>query len=208
MKKVLQIVLGLAIIALAYVIYNQITSTTTFNKELEIRKEAVVDRIKDIRTAQRAYKQVNQRYTPSMDTLIDFVLNGTIDYEKRLVSEDDSAAMAELKKKGLKNVEIITMNVIDTIFGTKKVTPEDVKNFKLIPYGNGAEFIMDAGELTTESKVVVPVFVCKAPYKTFMADLSHQELVNLIDSEKNLNRYPGVKVGDMYQATNDAGNWE
>ena len=89
-----------------------------------------------------------------------------------------------------------------------RVTPEDVKEFKLIPYGNGAEFIMDAGELTTESKVVVPVFECKAPYKTFMADLSHQELVNLIDSEKNLNRYPGVKVGDMYQATNDAGNWE
>ena len=126
MKKVLQIVLGLVIIGLAYVIYNQVTSTTTFNKELTVRKEAVVDRIKDIRTAQRAYKQVHQRYTPSMDTLIDFVLNGTIDYEKRLVSEDDSAAMAELKKKGLKNVEIITMNVIDTIFGTKKVTPEDV----------------------------------------------------------------------------------
>ncbi len=208
MKKVLQIVLGLVIVALAYVIYKQVTDTTNFNKELKTRQEAVVERLKDIRTAQRAYKQVNQRYTASMDTLIEFVLTGTIDYEKRLVSEDDSVAMAELKKRGLKNVEVITMNVIDTIFGEKKVTPEDVKDFKFIPYGNGAEFIMDAGELTTESKVVVPVFECKAPYKTWMADLSHQELVNLIDESKSLDKYPGMKVGSMDQATNDAGNWE
>ncbi len=208
MKKVLQIVLGLGIIALAYIVFKQVTDTTNFNKELKARQEVVVERLKDIRTAQRAYKQVNQRYTPDMDSLIDFVLNGTIDYEKRLVSEDDSVALAELKKKGLKNVEIITMNVIDTIFGEKKMTPENVKDLKYIPFGNGAEFIMDAGELTTESKVVVPVFECKAPYKIWMADLSHQELVNLIDESKSLDKYPGMKVGSMDQATNDAGNWE
>jgi hypothetical protein len=39
--------------------------------------------------------------------------------------------------------------------------------------------------------------------------MDRQELINLINECKNVYEvYPGVKVGAMDAATNDAGNWE
>jgi hypothetical protein len=62
---------------------------------------------------------------------------------------------------------------------------------------------------TTESKVVVPLFSARAPYKAFMWDLDNQELLNLIDNAKNVfKKYPGIEVGSVERTTNDAGNWE
>ena len=121
-------------------------------------------------------------------------------------SADDSVAVA----KGLVKTEKFKMAVIDTVFGEKKLTRDQVRNLRYIPFAaEGTEFIMDAGMFTTESKVIVPVFECKAPYKTFLADLDRQELINLIHECKNIFEvYPGVKVGAMDAATNDAGNWE
>ena len=57
--------------------------------------------------------------------------------------------------------------------------------------------------------MTVQVLECRAPYKAFLADLNRQELINLIDERENtFNDYPGIKVGSMTSATNDAGNWE
>jgi hypothetical protein len=68
---------------------------------------------------------------------------------------------------------------------------------------------MDAGTLETGSGVTIQVFEAKAPYKDFLDEAEyHQELVNLIDQRKTLNQYPGVKVGSLTEATNEAGNWE
>ena len=118
------------------------------------------------------------------------------------IRTDAACAVKERKR------EKFNVAAIDTIFGDRKLTPEQIKNFRFIPYGNGKEYIMSAGDLATESKVVVPVFECKAPYKSFLIDLDQQLLVNLIDDSKTLNRYPGIKVGSMTEATNEAGNWE
>lgn len=204
MKKVFQIVLILVVLGLGYLLYDGIMTPLRFQQTKATREAAVIERIKDIRTAQRAYKQVNQKYTPSFDTLINFVLNGTLEFERSFGSADDSLAVA----KGLVKREKFTMAAIDTVFGARKLTPQQVKDFKLIPFGEGAEFIMDAGTFATESKVVVPVFVCRAPYKIYLGDLDEQELINLIDDRKTLDKYPGIKVGSMTEATNDAGNWE
>lgn len=204
MKKVIQIVLVVVIIGLAYVLVDQILTPMKFQTAKSTRETAVIERLKDIRIAQRAYKQVNQKYAPSFDSLIYFVLNDSLTFEKAIGSADDSVAVA----KGLVKKETFKMAAIDTIFGAKKLSPDQIKSFALIPYGNGTKFIMDAGTFTTESKVVVPVFECKAPYKDFLSDLDMQELVNLIDERKTFEKYPGLKVGSMTEATNDAGNWE
>lgn len=204
MKKVIQIVLVLVIVGLTYFLVMSILTPLDFQTEKAARDRDVIERIKDIRTAQRAYKQVNQRYTASFDTLINFILNDSLPFEKAIGSADDSVAVA----KGLVKREKFYMAAIDTVFGARKLTPEQVKQFSLIPHGQGKKFIMDAGNLTTESKVVIPVFECKAPYKDYLSDLDEQELVNLVDERKMLDKYPGLKVGSMTEATNDAGNWE
>lgn len=211
MKRLFQIILAVAIIALVYVIYVQIATPIKFEAETKDKKAAVIERLKDIRTAQRAFKSKYQRFTSSFDTLENFVLNDTIEMERKIVDEDDSVAMAMLKKAGRKNVEKFKIAVIDTIFAPEKITREDVKNFRYIPgTDNKAQFIMEAGILTTESKVVIPVVECRAPYKMFLDTVAYrQEVINLIDDEENnFNRYAGLKFGSMDGGNNEAGNWE
>ena len=207
MKKLFQIILAVAIVGLVYVIYVQISTPIRFDKETKAKKAQVIDRIKDIRTAQRAFKSKYQHFTASFDSLSAFVLTDTLELERKIVDEDDSAAMAMLKKSGKK----FKIAVIDTIFAPKKVTRQDVENFRFIPgTGNKAQFIMEAGIITTESKVVIPVVECRAPYKMFLDTVAYrQEIINLIDDEvNNFNRYPGVKFGSMEAGNNEAGNWE
>ena len=211
MKKLFQIILAVAIVGLVYVIYVQISTPIRFDKETKAMKAQVIDRIKDIRTAQRAFKSKYQHFTASFDSLSAFVLTDTLELERKIVDEDDSAAMAMLKKSGKKNIEKFKIAVIDTIFAPKKVTRQDVENFRFIPgTGNKAQFIMEAGIITPESKVVIPVVECRAPYKMFLDTVAYrQEIINLIDDEvNNFNRYPGVKFGSMEAGNNEAGNWE
>ncbi len=203
-KKVAQIILGIVIIGLAYVLFEQIMTPLRFQEEVVVRQEAVVKQLKDIRAAQRLYKAEHEVYTPSFDTLFAFILNDSIIVEKTIGSLDDSAAVAE----GRVIVEEVKIPVIDTVFGHRKFTAQMVEDLKIIPYSNGAMFLLDAGNFTTESEVVVPVFECRAPYKLFLSDLSKPDLINLIDDKNTFDKYPGIKVGAMDKAINDAGNWE
>jgi hypothetical protein len=75
---------------------------------------------------------------------------------------------------------------------------------------NQAEFILEAGQITTESKIVIPVVECRAPYIKFLDTITYrQEIINKIDDDvNNFNRYPGIKFGSMDAGNNEAGNWE
>ncbi len=201
----LTVVLGLGVLFLGWTLVRQIMDPLDFQKETKIREAAVIERIKDIRSAEQFFKQKNGKYTGDMDSLIDFVLTENLEYERRLGDKDDSIAV----KKGLV-VEKFTIPMRDTIFSPRVLSTDDIRNLRFIPYAApGTEFILNATMLTTESGVVVPVFEAKAPYKTFLADLDRQELVNLIDNAQNVfNKYPGITVGSIERTTNDAGNWE
>ena len=79
MKKFINIALGLCIIGLAYIFYGSIMNPINFEKEKNLRDEAVKNRLIDIRTAQVEFHNQNDgRYTASMDTLIDFVKYGKV----------------------------------------------------------------------------------------------------------------------------------
>jgi hypothetical protein len=208
-------VLTALILILAWILFRQIMTPLEYQKELKIRENAVIERIIQIRAAEQAFKQKNQRYTADWDSLINFALNDSLEFERRLYDEDDSVGMATLKRTGRKNVEKFIMAVRDTAFVNRakepvRLTSQQIQDMKFIPYAQpGTQFILNAAMLTTESKVVVPVFEAKAPYKTFLYDLDEQELINLIDNAKNVyNKYPGIQVGDVTKTTNDAGNWE
>ena len=94
MKKIAQIILAVVIVALVYVIYDQISTPIRFEQEMKAKKAQVIDRIKDIRTAQRAFKSKYQRFTGSFDTLASFILNDSLELERKIVDEDDSVGMA------------------------------------------------------------------------------------------------------------------
>ncbi len=211
MKKIFQLVLAVAVLSLIYVIYVLISTPIQFETSKAKTEAAVVERIKDIRLAQRAYKSKYQRFTGDFDSLIQFVLTESLEMERKKVDEDDSVGMAELKRRGEKNVEKYSVAVIDTVFAPKKLTVAEVKQLRYIPTTNSkTEFILNAGKITTESKVVIPIVECKAPYIFYLDTvLYRQEIINLIDNDvNNYNKYPGIKFGSMEGGNNEAGNWE
>jgi len=70
MKTVLQVVLFLVAIGLAYLIYASIQRPIDFKKEQTARYNATIERLKDIRKAELAFKDVHGRFTGSWDTLL------------------------------------------------------------------------------------------------------------------------------------------
>ena len=210
MKKGIQFILGLAIIGLVYVVANLIYTPLSFEQQLEERNAEVIVKLKDIRAVQRAYKCKYQQFTGNFDSLINFILNDSLTMERKLVDEDDSVAMAQLKKQGKKNIETYNIAVVDTIFNPRKLTKEDIQNLRYIPHtDNKVEFIMEAAHVNA-GNVQVPVVECRAPYKLYLDTVAYrQNVINLIDDRvNNFNAYAGLKFGSMEGSNNEAGNWE
>ena len=211
-NKIIQFVLAIAILGLAYLVYDLISTPIFFEQAQKEREKAVIERIKDIRTAERQFKSKYQHFTADFDSLINFVLNETMEGERKKIDEDDSVAMAQAKKKygkKFKNVEKFTYSVKDSIF--KHLSAEQVAELRYVPFtDNKTEYILEAGMLTTESKIVIPVVRCRTPYIAFLDTVKYrQEVINLVDHVKtNLNKYPGIEFGSMLRGNNEAGNWE
>lgn len=93
LKTILCIVLALCAIFLVYEIYDGIMEPVRFNKEVEARKKVAVQRLKDIRDLQVAYKSVNEKFTASFDTLKQFYNEGQMIVLMQVGSKDDSLAV-------------------------------------------------------------------------------------------------------------------
>lgn len=199
MKTILKILLACAIIVLGYFVYESIMAPIRFNNEKDKRYAATIQRLKDIRTAQVAYRSVYDKYTGSFDTLINFLKEGQFKVIRQVGSEDDSAAVAA--KQVFR--EEVMVNVRDSLF--KGIV---VDSFRFVPFSGGELFSMQAGEIETNSKIKVKVFECKAHNNIILKGLDRQEVVNLNDLARTVERFPGLQVGSIEEATNNAGNWE
>ena len=211
MKKGIQFILGLAIIGLVYVVANLIYTPLSFEQQLDERNAAVTVKLKDIRAAERAFKSKYQYFTGDFDSLINFILTDSLTMERKLVDEDDSVAMAQLKKAGKKNIEQYNIAVVDTIFNPRKLSKQEIQDLRWIPYtDNKVEFILEAAKVMTGANVLVPVVECRAPYKLYLDTVTYrQNIINLIDDRvNNFNAYAGLKFGSMEGSNNEAGNWE
>ncbi|MFI3305284.1 MAG: hypothetical protein R3Y68_02075 [Rikenellaceae bacterium] len=211
MRKIIQLLLAVAIVGLIYVIYVLISTPIQFDTDRARVEAQVVDRIKDIRLAERAYKSKYQEFTGDFDKLINFVLNDSLKMDRKIVDEDDSLGMAQLKQSGRKNIESFFVAVRDTVFSPKKLNEAQIRDLRFIPGTNSkTEYMLESGKITTESKVVIPIVECKAPYVQYLDTVAyHQEIINLIDNDvNNYNKYPGIKFGSMEGGNNEAGNWE
>ncbi len=189
---------------LAYFCVDLVAITINFDKETKAREKVVIEQIKNIRTAEFLYKQVNGYYTDNFDSLTNFILKDSITLEKRIGSADDSVAVAQGKVK----VEKFKMAVRDSLKrNAQPLTKEQIINLRYIPYAQeGTEFYLQAARLDDELKT--PVFECRAPYKAFLYDLDKQELINLINEcETVYEKYPGIQIGKIDERNNGEGNW-
>ncbi len=213
MKKIFQILLFIAIIALAYLSYQSINKPLEFGKIKTQRYEKIIDQLKDIRKAQGAYKEVNGKYTGSFDTLISFIKTDSMPLIKSigsLTDEQVEAGMTEKEavKKGFITRDTIKISALDTIFGKEYA----IENLKYVPFTKGQhEFKLGAGVFVTGSQVKVQVFEARVSNMVIFEDIFEEYSEEIKEENGNrirLNKYPGLMVGSLEEANNNAGNWE
>ena len=201
MKKILQfVVLPLAIIGLGYAIWSSIQEPVQFKKNREMREKVGIERLKDIRTLQVAFKSKYGRFTPSIDSLIDFYRNGEITVIRQVGSWDDSVAVAEKRVYR----DSIKIAVKDTLLKGTNFIPDSLKT---IPFSGGQPVEMQA-VVKKVSGVDLPLFEASMPFNLLLKGLNRQLIINLNAERNDTNRYPGLKVGSVDAPNNNAGNWE
>jgi hypothetical protein len=67
---------------------------------------------------------------------------------------------------------------------------------------------MGASIVHTGSGVPIKVFEAKVPYEVYMNGLGEQEIRNMSALAFKYEKYPGLRVGSLTEANNNAGNWE
>lgn len=98
------------------------------------------------------------------------------------------------------------VSMIEAIYGANY----NVDSMRYVPFSHPRqEFALDTATVTTGSAGIrVKVMECKADYKTYLGDLDKQQLINLVETQTKLEKYPGLRFGDIMNANNNAGNWE
>ncbi|MCQ2184896.1 MAG: hypothetical protein MJY62_05760 [Bacteroidales bacterium] len=229
MNKTLKIltyaVLPIVIILLAYLNVRSVMTPLNFEKEKTAREEVGIQRLKDIRTLQTAYKSANGKYAETMDEVIKYYKEGKIDVVMQIGSQDDSLAVANTKALKKKNPKI-TAEQMKTIYDethtplvfsiTTQIPVKDtlchrndfvIDSLAYIPFSGGQKVIV-ATTIKSVSGVNVPLFEACMPYKALLRGMNHQLIVNLNAEREDTDRYPGLKVGSVSAPNNNAGNWE
>ena len=228
MKTVINLVLAACVVGLVYICYGSIMGPIQFDKEKAIREKAIIERLINIRKAQMEYRTMHKgAYTKSFDTLIAFVKTAKLPFVKKEGALTDAQLESgmtekkameiinkakktnkwdEVKKEGLENFRRDTMwvAVMDTIF------PKgfNADSLAFVPYGNGAKFEMETRSDTTKSGAPLNLFQAQVAYDVYLKGINDQELRNLKDLQGKLGKYLGLRVGDIEQPNNNAGNWE
>lgn len=216
MRIVIQIVLAALIAVLGYLVFQSINKPMEFEKIKKRRDNVVIEKLKDIRSAQEAYKLANGKYTGSFDTLANYVKTGFVPLIKRtgtLTDEMLADGINEAKaiKKGLIKIDTIKVGVMDTIFKNRpKFNPDRLGLY--VVGGKEKKITMGAVELPSESGLPIPLFEAKVYYTDMLEDLRNGDYNEEFRSDtmelNRLKKFIGWKVGSMLEANNSAGNWE
>lgn len=199
MKSIaLKVLLSIIIIVLAFLVLQSIMEPVRFENEKADRERVVIQLLKDIREVQVAYKGIHKNYAGSFDTLIDFIKTGAIPVVNIIPDPTDTTYTKTI------NDTTSYINVGDSIF--KHHANFNPESIQYIPYSDGVIFSIAAGIIEI-NKIRVPVFEVSAEYIHFLLGMDEQLILNLIKKRNEFERFPGLKVGSISEASTD-GNWE
>ncbi|MFV0269091.1 MAG: hypothetical protein ACK5HT_18345 [Draconibacterium sp.] len=210
MRTVIQILLVVAAVVITYFIYQSVQRPIEFDKAKEARYAVTIQKLKDIRKAQVAYKDVYGKFTGSWDTLVDFVAHDSVRNVRAIGELTDSMIEAKITEKkaiqmGLIIRDTVRVSVIEALFGGSY----DANSLRYVPVpGEPTEFHLAQTILTTGSGIKVPLFEAKAHNNVILRGLDEQLIINMNDQRRTNDKYPGLRVGSLEEANNNAGNWE
>lgn len=202
-STIIKIVLAIIIIVLGYLVVRSVKAPVDFKKERAKREKVVIQKLKDIRSSQLVYKSIYNEFAPTFDTLIDFLKNGKIPIVKMIPDPEDTTFTKTI------NDTIRWDIVADFLFPDSVIKNRpnfSLDNLSLIPFSEGENFKLEAGTII-KGNLTVHVFEVSAFYNSFMKGMDEQLLFNKIAKMKQLEKFPGLKIGSMTEPSID-GNWE
>ncbi|MCK8520692.1 hypothetical protein M0D21_03885 [Aquimarina sp. D1M17] len=205
MKIVIQLVLWVVIGFLGYLVFNSINGPVKFNKVKKARYAKAVENLRDIRTAQLAYRTITGKFEKNPEKLIAFIDTAKF----TLTQRRDSSYVAF--NKILKIDEPRDTVVIDTL-GYASVrdslfkTDGHKRMMKVPIEGVDANFELDAGYIN-KNDLRIAVFEAKVSKDVLL----HDQDKDLLAQEKEVVSVDGVDgpyllVGSMTEV-NTSGNW-
>lgn len=177
MKYVIRILLLAVIVFLGYLTYNTVAKDVKYAEEVVEEEQKVIDKLKVIRDAELAFREVRGEFTGNFDTLINFMKNGQLKVLIAYGDRDDSTTVFEQR------IELVSVR--DSLF--KDV---DIDNIRYVPGHGDLEFKLEAGTIE-KNNVPVPTFQCTDPEP--------------FSEERRENSNP-LRVGNLYDA-DYSGNW-
>ena len=205
-KRALELFLWALSIFFASQIYSSINGPIKFNQVKNDRYTKVIDRLKDIRSAQIAHKDVNGFYANNFDSLVSFIDNGIF----TLIEKRDSSYLEynrTYRIDMLKEVEIIDtlgfVSVKDSLFGNN----DSYKMMAKVPIdGTDSEFSIKA-DIIDKNGYQVPVFEVKVRKDIVLFDqnkdlLDQENKVISVDAVNG----PEIILGSMSDVST-SGNW-
>ena len=196
MEKSIRIGLWVLVAGLSYALYTAIMNPIRFNKERKNRSADVIERLKDVRKAQIAFREVNRYYASNFDELIPLIDTGEFTIVQRRDEELKyyNKVYREYQLKDTTYVDTLGFaSIKDSIFGADY----DLQDLRLIPHAEGTELELRAGKIKS-GKLSVQVFEAKAPKEEYLKGLD-KDLVE--------NAAKDLVVGSMTSAKIN-GNWE
>ena len=167
-----------------------------FEKHFDERSQVVIEKEENIIKLVQAYRDSNseKKFTTNWDELVDFALNGTMEYRSQIYDENNlknAEILAELRKdKNWKNERVVRVAARDTIFdddfGVCRLTEEQIRHLRYIPFTNNTEeFELDT--ITYESgSYRTHLIRCHAPFVKFIdVETYNQEFWNEINDRFN-----------------------
>ncbi|MBK6346200.1 MAG: hypothetical protein IPN08_15045 [Bacteroidales bacterium] len=197
-SNILKIVLAVVVIVLGYMLYSSIMKPIRFQEELDSRNMQIVNKLKDIRTAENFFKQFNNRYTSDFDSLFNFLKTGKIPVVKMVADPNDTTFTRSITDT------IGFIPIADSLYSKR---PDfKMEDMAIIPFSEGRKFEIKTDKID-KGGVIVSVIEILVPYEYYLYDLDKQDVINLSERMKGINKYPGIKMGSLTEASVD-GNWE
>ena len=200
-KQIALILIPLNII-LAYFVYNSINSEVEFQQVAKVRVAENVQKLKDLRQVQIAYKKVNNTYSNNFESLIDFLENDSMAIIKAIGETPDSLTDAQALELGIISRDTAYVLAKETVFDEAYLSsrnekfPLDLSALTNVPNSN-ENYSVDAG-MVEKGKVVVQVFEISTTYGTVFTGLDAKN--------KSFDLSNLLKVGSMDEASLN-GNW-
>ena len=189
-------------IILGYLIFNSINSEIEFQKVAKERINENIQKLKDLRQVQIAYKKVYNKYADNFDSLFYFLNNDSIPIIKAIGETPDSLTESEALQLNIISRDtgyvLAKKNVFDKNYiNTRNPDfPLDISNLKKVPYSN-KDYKINSG-VVEKGKVLVHVFEISTNYRTLFTGLDAE------NKKYGLDNF--LKVGSMEEASLN-GNW-